>query len=87
MDQNKLTTVLNGYQNIATNQAATLNIQQGQNPILQTNIPHQEKKPEVPLKQSKFLDFLSSSGKIATIALSATPLPTYIGCWGKTKQE
>lgn len=38
-------------------------------------------------KQSKFIDFLSSAGKISTITLSATPLPTYLGAWGKPHRE
>lgn len=46
----------------------------------------QEDKPEVP-KQNKFIDFLSSAGKISTIMLSVTPLPTYLGAWGKSKRE
>lgn len=46
----------------------------------------QEDKPEVP-KQNKFIDFLSSAGKISTIMLSVTPLPTYLGTWGKSKRE
>ena len=38
-------------------------------------------------KQSKFIDFLSSAGKISTIMLSVTPLPTYLGVWGKPHRE
>lgn len=45
-----------------------------------------EEKSEVP-KQNKFIDFLSSAGKISSILLAVTPLPTYLGAWGKPKQE
>lgn len=38
-------------------------------------------------KQGKFLDFLSSAGKISSIMLSVTPLPTYLGVWGKSQRE
>lgn len=36
---------------------------------------------------NKILDFLSAAGKISTILLAVTPLPTYIGVWGKSKRE
>ena len=36
---------------------------------------------------NKFLDFLSTSGKLSVFLLAITPLPTYIGVWGKTKAE
>ena len=33
---------------------------------------------------NKFLDFLSTSGKLSVFLLAITPLPTYIGVWGKS---
>lgn len=38
-------------------------------------------------KQNKVLDFLSSLGKVASMLLAVTPLPTYLGTWGKPKKE
>lgn len=38
-------------------------------------------------KLNKILDFLSAAGKITTILLALTPLPTYIGVWGKNERE
>jgi hypothetical protein len=38
-------------------------------------------------KTNKILDFLSAAGKIATILLAITPLPTYLGVWGKSIGE
>ena len=38
-------------------------------------------------KKNEVLDFLSAAGKIATIMLAVTPLPTYLGVWGKSKSE
>ena len=46
------------------------------------------KKKEVAVpKPNKFLDFLSTSGKLSVFLLAITPLPTYIGVWGKSKAE
>ena len=42
--------------------------------------------PEIP-KVNKFLDFLSTSGKLSVFLLAITPLPTFIGVWNKPKQE
>jgi hypothetical protein len=42
----------------------------------------EKKVLEVP-KRDRILDFLSAAGKIATICLAITPLPTYIGVWNK----
>jgi len=36
---------------------------------------------------NKILDFLSTSGKLSVFLLAITPLPTYIGVWGKSKAE
>lgn len=44
------------------------------------------KSSEIPL-QNRALDFLSAAGKIATIILAITPLPTFLGVWGKPKKE
>jgi hypothetical protein len=33
------------------------------------------------------LDFLSTTGKISSIALAATPLPTYLGTFNKPRAE
>lgn len=33
------------------------------------------------------MDFLATLGKIASLTLSLTPVPTYFGLWGKTKAE
>ena len=41
---------------------------------------------EVP-KSNKILDFLSAAGKIASILLAITPVPTYLGVWNKPRQE
>lgn len=71
-----------------SNTAAVGTSIQSQNTIQEITIPESQKKTtEVPMKKSKILDFLSSTGKIATILLAMTPLPTYLGCWGKSKQE
>jgi hypothetical protein len=52
------------------------------------NGSNQVTKVEKPLKTpNKFLDFLSTSGKLSVFLLAITPLPTYIGVWGKTKSE
>ena len=36
---------------------------------------------------NRILDFLSAAGKIATILLAVTPLPTYLGVWNRPKKE
>jgi len=46
----------------------------------------EKKVLEVP-KRDRILDFLSAAGKIATILLAITPLPTYLGVWNKEKNE
>jgi len=38
-------------------------------------------------KKHKIMDFLTTLGKIATILLADTPLPTYLGTWNKPRDE
>jgi tryptophan-rich sensory protein len=54
-----------------------------------SNGSNQAAKAEKPktTNPNKFLDFLSTSGKLSVFLLAITPLPTYIGVWGKTKAE
>jgi len=54
-----------------------------------SNGSNQGAKAEKPktANPNKFLDFLSTSGKLSVFLLAITPLPTYIGVWGKTKAE
>mmetsp|Transcript_8503 Transcript_8503/g.14309 ORF Transcript_8503/g.14309 Transcript_8503/m.14309 type:complete len:411 (-) Transcript_8503:924-2156(-) len=40
-----------------------------------------------PPSRDKIIDFLSAVGKIASIMLAVTPLPTYFGVWNKSRQE
>ena len=36
---------------------------------------------------SRLVDFIASFGKITIMCLAVTPLPTYLGVWGKPKKE
>ena len=38
-------------------------------------------------ERDRILDFLSAAGKISTLLLAVTPLPTYLGVWNKPKPE
>jgi len=54
--------------------------------LLQTNQGTKVEKAKT-ASPNKFLDFLSTSGKLSVFLLAITPLPTYIGVWGKSKAE
>ena len=38
-------------------------------------------------KQNRGLDFLATLGKISSLSLALTPMPTYLGVWGKQPAE
>ena len=44
-------------------------------------------EPQNILISNKYIDFLSTFGKLASILLAVTPLPTFLGVWGKPKAE